>query len=242
MKNSFSFNRIALLSKLYLATNRRILTIMGSITVGILMLYYIMPFMFSLIFSHTINIDAAACAQSSLYILAVMFVVGISTSMTPYFKPRGASASLMLPATNAEKFLLIFVRTLIVNIVILVATSVVVNTLWSLALGQSIDWGVWFSFTLDGWIKEISLLCLLHSLFLFGATLFRRNALLYTILFLLAIMFVIGIVGTLIAVTLRTDMLSIEVAETITRYFLYALTVGLWYFSWRRFTKIQIAK
>lgn len=238
MKNSFSFQRFYALAKLNFATERRTIIAVGLSFVGFMMLRYIWPLMLNAV--TLTDIDAAKCAAPSIAIIFGIAIVATSVSFRKYFKRSSASAAIMLPATNAEKFAAIFVRTLIVNIAVLFALSAIIYLAWATALGQPFRWAPWG--VTGYWQYTVAAICMVHAILLFGATIFRRNALLYTLLSLIGLAFIFSsIISPFLQKSLFIN-LDMELVKTIFIATQAVIAAGLWIWSYIRFTKIQITK
>lgn len=242
MQNNFSIARLLNLAKLNFVIERRTLLVIALSLVGFMLL----PYLMKLIHMSGASFRTDICAESSFPVIAVLWLIGISSSFRPYVSRSKASAALMLPVTNGEKFLLIFVRTLIVNVMAMVAIGIAIQLLWSVAMGVPMSWSIWFYSSASNWMREVMMACFIHSFYLLGATIFRRNAFVYTSLCGLGVLMLV-----LMGIGMYHFMLSIQphndfVISTTFKIMLYMIaivsTFTMWWLSWRRFTKLQLKK
>lgn len=250
MKNSFSFDRFWNLSKLYDASTRRTSIVVLLCMAGVIMLPYIINV---LSYIYKGYFSAETCAQSSFIVIAIVWMASISASFKPYFSRSEASAALMLPATNREKFSYIFIRTFIVNYVVLVGLAFVIYAIWSLAVTGTMHMELWLDFTLKEGVYTLLVTGFIHAFYLLGASIFRRNSFILTSLCGLGLLMVFGfcigiIINSWVDKAGNIDS-NIDLLETINLWgrrvlpiVLGASTLFMWWLSWRRFTKIQITK
>lgn len=238
MKNSFSFQRFYALTKLNFATERRTIIAVGLSLFGFIMLCYIWPLMFRIL-SGGGELDIASLSGAAIPFISILATIAASLSFRPYFKRSSSCATLMLPATSAEKFISIFVRTYVVNIVAMYALGIIINLIWAAVLGQAFDWSVWTGVDI---VEGIASWSIAHAIFLFGATIFRRNALIFTFLCFIAIMFTISLASTPFLLNAHPDTWDFGFLNRLFFGAKLVIAVGLWIWSYIRFTKIQITK
>lgn len=244
MQNNFSIARLLNLAKLNFVIERRTLLVIALSLVGFMLLPYLIK-LIPYVYGSPFRTDN--CAESSFSVIFVLWLMGISSSLKPYVRRAQSSAALMLPATNGEKFSLIFVRTLIVNMTAMVAIGIAIQLLWSVAMGVPMNWNTWFDSSTHDFVREIVAAGFVHSLYLLGATIFRRNTFIYTSLCGLGILLLIGTaIGLyllhLLHVNPNVDVMLSDSHRVVSYVVTISLTVAMWWLAWRRFTKLQLKK
>lgn len=245
MQNNFSVARLLNLAKSDFVTERRTLFVVALSLVGLMMLPYLLKLIPYMSVEGS-SFHPEVCAKSSFFVIFVLWLIGISSSFKIYISRLRASAALMLPATNGEKFLLIFVRTLIVNVMAMVAIGIAIQLLWSVAMGVPMSWSIWFYSSAPNWMREVMMSCFIHSFYLLGATIFRRNAFVYTSLcgfgVLMLSLMGIGMYYFMTSIQFDNDFPLSTTFKIVLYVITIALTVAMWWLSWRRFTKLQLKK
>lgn len=268
--NNFSFSRFVTYSKSELVSNRRMLLVL----LGSVFAFFMITFYFNHLGqpSSIYHMEDGASEPiitkyyelNTPYILSwvgtlIFCMVFVSTAFKKYFQKGYASASLMLPVAQSEKFAFALIFNNIIVPLVLVGLASAVAYGWAMA--YDIEW-LFINIPPRAFFDAAMGTCIYMSMFFYGSIFFRRNQFLYTLLSLFAISTVLGYMGYLFMewmiwwqpdLTWLKDWLKdifkgwsndevISMVRTVGEVVGVLFFMFMWRLSWVRFRKLQITK
>ena len=200
--NLLNIKRMYLLGRSDLIVNWRSLLISSGITAGVLIVYSLLKTAGASVFIHT-GASGNFRVNYGVFFVNVIFAWGIiqaSSSFKELHDKTRNEAYLLLPASFLEKFLvrLIFVSVILpVIIILLIFTASVITELINMF---NIPSAVFKPFNpLDSYyFKMIGKLIIIQSVFLYGASHFKKNHFLKTVLSIILFFISLSILATII--------------------------------------------
>ncbi|MCC5912769.1 MAG: hypothetical protein JJU46_00210 [Balneolaceae bacterium] len=237
--NQFSWNRVKLLCKRYIAINRKSQLISLGIVVGLLVIFWFL------------SVNAGSYSRegiSSLYATAFLLfgIAGLlftSSIFDELHKPETAHLSLMLPATSLEKLFSAWLVTAIGFTVIYMVSFFLLFTGLQLVTILFNAGGVGFQFfnPFDpDTLNSISSYLYFQSFFLLGAVVFKKHNFLKTLLawVLFLILMMIGMF-LLAAIFLQSGTFDYNIVMTGNRVEFAVKTLLTLFFLWLAYVRLK---
>lgn len=255
--NNFSFKRLGQYAKAEMCCNRKMIYLLMSSALAYFMIVFYINYLAT-------NSDALVGSMRSIDIpigfswAAIVIFTGvfISTSFRNYFNKGYNSAAIMLPVSQAEKFVFSLVLYTFVVPITLIIIGYLASLGWSTAYGLDNPFFIIINSNGTGLTVVSSISSL--SCFFFGGVFFRRNQFLLTMLcsviFALSIAYIIyllnlagvdfeGLVYWFTGLFSKYDPETIlEIMQYISAGFNLIVIAMFWTLSWMRFRKLQITK
>lgn len=260
--NRFSWRRMWAYTRAVTLSDKKAIGMRIGAFAGISLLVYFLAnfwFFFEGKF-HSSNVFAARVII--IVAASILGVWRVSGSFKLYLNPKRSSALLMLPVTKGEKFVHAFFYNVIVIPLALVTVIFLNDALWSVFFDMQTLWShiceiIAKSFIFEkghitGWAFYYVALAMAMPLafFFLGAIFFRRRQFLYTILALFALSTALSTTMTILFKILAPfewwtwwhinipPNIAQGIGLLVQAFFLF----GLFYWAWRRFSKLQITK
>lgn len=260
MNNIIQLDRLASLLKLQLSTNGRNLLLKLATLIVVVCLIYTFTNLQTITSSGYIHFKSGLLSARMMTIMASIFawVSMISLSFVPYFNKGVAAASFMLPATSTEKFITQWFISMLIVPVAIVAVITLNDFIWMTCLidmvresaseytfEPSIISMPSFEGHGDAAFALVSFLIMQSVLIFWGSVIFRRAQMMWTILSLAIIettfFSILGRASRWLEDNIFNDqfMYKEDVFIVIGVVSLIVALTAL-FFSWKRFTRLQI--
>lgn len=240
--NNFSFNRLSLFAKSEIGSNRKQMLLFAGISVAVFMVINYFNYIAS---GETVEFSGAVVA--SWMFICGSVAINTSRAFQKYYHKGYASAALMLPVSQSEKFTFALVYNMLFVPFFLIVVGYAISLIWSMGCDAE---NIFFGFREEIVITVFSALSTL-SFFFFGAVFFRRNQFGMTLLALTCIGAAI-VYGVYLMVTifdlydLPHWMASLDIDEIYWKYIQIGwnavMLSAMCLLAWCRFRKLQITK
>lgn len=256
--NNFSFKRLGQYAKAEMCSNRKMIYLLLSSALAYFMIVFYINHLATnsdvLVGSMRSIIGPIGFSWAAVVIFTIVFT---STSFRNYFNKGYNSAAIMLPVSQAEKFVFTLVLYTFVVPITLIIIGYLTSLGWSAAYGLDNPFFTLINYKGTGLTIIISAVSSL-SCFFFGGVFFRRNQFLLTMLcsaiFSLSVAYIIYLLN-LVGVDFdglgywfaglfsKYDPETIlEIMQYISAGFNLIVIAMFWTLSWMRFRKLQITK